>query len=439
MSIIPDISAPISYECSKKILEQMEKNVCKIKVGQIQGTGFFCKIPFPDKNNMLPVFITNNHVINQDFLYKNDAKVEIELKDNYCFIIINLNNRMKYTNEEYDITIIEVKEEDNISDYFEIDDIIIDDILNNENKNYYFIDETIYMIQYSKRELFVSYGTFDRIYENKKFHFSHKISTKEGAHGSPILNLKNKVIGIYLHNLGKYKNWRNIGTFLNYPIKEFIKLNYYDKNKNEILLKEFNRKYKLNIKDDKNKILDLRWKNLRNEGLEDLIKINFNELKELYLYENYISDINILEKSNFKRLELLYLGFNKISDIDILEKVNFTELKELNLFSNNISDIKVLEKANFKKLEVLNLGFNKISDVNILEKVNFIELKELNLSDNNISDIQVLEKANFEKLEKLDLRNNKIEKKDIYNIKLKTKVKNIKINAFFPLLLNSKY
>ena len=26
----------ISYECSKKILEQMEKNVCKIKIGQIQ-------------------------------------------------------------------------------------------------------------------------------------------------------------------------------------------------------------------------------------------------------------------------------------------------------------------------------------------------------------------------------------------------------------------
>ena len=55
----------ISYECSKKIVEQMEKCICKLKIDEIEATGFFCKIPFPDKNNMLPVFITNNHVINK--------------------------------------------------------------------------------------------------------------------------------------------------------------------------------------------------------------------------------------------------------------------------------------------------------------------------------------------------------------------------------------
>ena len=55
----------ISYECTKKILDQMENNICKIKIGQEQGTGFFCKIPFPDRNNILKVFITNNHVLNK--------------------------------------------------------------------------------------------------------------------------------------------------------------------------------------------------------------------------------------------------------------------------------------------------------------------------------------------------------------------------------------
>ena len=49
-------------------MEQMERNICQIRVGNEQGTEFFCKIPFPDKHNMLPVFITNNHVINEDFL-----------------------------------------------------------------------------------------------------------------------------------------------------------------------------------------------------------------------------------------------------------------------------------------------------------------------------------------------------------------------------------
>ena len=42
----------IPYECTEKILEQMRKNICKITIGegQGQGTGFFCKIPFPDIN-----------------------------------------------------------------------------------------------------------------------------------------------------------------------------------------------------------------------------------------------------------------------------------------------------------------------------------------------------------------------------------------------------
>ena len=36
-----------------------------------------------------------------------------------------------------------------------------------------------------------------------------------------------------------------------------------------------------------------------------------------------------------------------ISDINVLEKVNFKELKELYLSKNNVSDIKVLEKVKF--------------------------------------------------------------------------------------------
>ena len=64
-SILIGYPNEISYECTKNILQQMEKNICKIKIGKEQGTGFFCEIPFPDRNNMLPVFIKNNHIINR--------------------------------------------------------------------------------------------------------------------------------------------------------------------------------------------------------------------------------------------------------------------------------------------------------------------------------------------------------------------------------------
>ena len=65
-SILTGFPNVISYECSQKILNQMEKGICKIKIGEEQGTGFFCKIPFPDMNNFLPVFITNNHILKED-------------------------------------------------------------------------------------------------------------------------------------------------------------------------------------------------------------------------------------------------------------------------------------------------------------------------------------------------------------------------------------
>ena len=99
----------VSYESTKKIIEQMEKNICKIKIGNEQGTGFFYKIPFPDMNNMLSVLITNNHVINENILNNENEKVSIDIYEELNTKYLNLNDRIKYTNKEYDITIIEIK------------------------------------------------------------------------------------------------------------------------------------------------------------------------------------------------------------------------------------------------------------------------------------------------------------------------------------------
>ena len=118
----------ISYECSKKIIEQMEKNICKLnmnifKDGEnkiITGTGFFTKLPFPTKEKLLPVFITNNHIIDQEILNLLNLKILINIKEETQIktIILNKNdNRLKYTNKANDITIIEIKEKDKITNY----------------------------------------------------------------------------------------------------------------------------------------------------------------------------------------------------------------------------------------------------------------------------------------------------------------------------------
>ena len=371
MPVIRGYPNIVPYESSKKIIDQMEKTICKIRTENQQGTGFFCKIPFPDKNKFLPVLITVNHVINEELLYRNNMEILLEIKGGENIKRLNLNNRIKYTNRAYDITIIEIQKNDSINNFLELDDIIIKDIFKNIDENKIYSDETIYLMQYSEGNLGVSYGVIKDIMEDYKYEFRHMCSTRAGSAGSPVLNIhNNKVIG--LHQSGDKMARYNNGIFLNYPIKEFIELN--TKN-NEILLKEFNEKYNLNIINDKIVKLDLRWKGLGNSGLEDLCKIEFKELKELILNNNNISDLKMLEKAKFEKLEILDLSQNKISNINIFENVNFKGLKQLYLGYNNISDIKVFEKANFEKLEILYLNENKIDKKKSAETISYLKSK----------------------------------------------------------------
>ena len=69
--LIENQPIPVDIEGTKKILSQMENCICKIYQNGKKGTGFFCKIPFPDKNNLLNVMITNNHVLNQNDIENN--------------------------------------------------------------------------------------------------------------------------------------------------------------------------------------------------------------------------------------------------------------------------------------------------------------------------------------------------------------------------------
>ena len=114
----------------------------------------------------------------------------------------------------------------------------------------------------------------------------------------------------------------------NKRIKERLDIKKRDYKEYE-LLKEFNKKYYLNIEDIDIKELNLNKCHIRNEGLKYLNKINFNQLNILDLSDNDISDISILEKVNFKELKELNLSWNDISDISILEKINFKELNKL--------------------------------------------------------------------------------------------------------------
>jgi Leucine-rich repeat (LRR) protein len=134
-------------------------------------------------------------------------------------------------------------------------------------------------------------------------------------------NVKSKYIQKEIFD--KIQNKRKL-NIIKYNKRIKVKLNI-NKEDFEIYtyLKEFNNKYKTNIEDIDIRELNLSGKYIENEGLKDLSKIKFKELKELDLSYNKISDISVLEKVNFKELKELYLSSNEISDINVLEKVNF--------------------------------------------------------------------------------------------------------------------
>ena len=101
--------------------------------------------------------MTSNQVINSDDI-KNNRNISLYLGDNKKIKTIKLdNNRLRYTNEKLDITIIEIKEnEDNLNNtYLELDDEIInyfklDKKYRPKNLDILYNNESIYLLNYLK-------------------------------------------------------------------------------------------------------------------------------------------------------------------------------------------------------------------------------------------------------------------------------------------------
>ena len=213
--MIKNSPAPVDIAGTKTILNQVMYCICKIKINATNGTGFFCKIPY--KNRSIKVLMTNYHVLDNIY-FKQNKEITLFLNDNKEVKIINLQiERKTYFNEDYDIAMIELKENDNINNYLELDDNLFKD----ETKAYY-KDISIYILQYPLGEkASVSYGLSTGI---DNYEIKHICSTEHGSSGSPILNLStNKVIGI--HKQGSKKFNFNLGTCLKFPLNDFYNNN----------------------------------------------------------------------------------------------------------------------------------------------------------------------------------------------------------------------
>ena len=202
----------------ENILKQAETSICKIKCSEEKiGTGFFCLIPFPDKNNLLPVLVTNNKILTKNDIMNNKI-IKFSIKNDEKNIEIKMDNSRKtYSNKQYGITIIEMKKEDDLdfNGFLNIDEDFSNDTSNNI--------KSIYLIYYNKENKSIySNGKIKSISDDGNIKFL--CSTEQSSSGCPIINLDNyKVIGIN-KTINKNENC-NMGTIIKLPIEKFYEEN----------------------------------------------------------------------------------------------------------------------------------------------------------------------------------------------------------------------
>lgn len=163
---------PVSIEATEKILNQMKNSICKVILENgREGTGFFCKIPNENKYNLLPVLITNNHLINELELKRDKNKIKISINNNNEYKEIDLNKRITFTSKEHNITFIEIIEKDLVNINLEIDDNIIDD------KDISFDGKSIYLLHYNEdKNISVSYSILKNLNGNNDNNSNFKYS-----------------------------------------------------------------------------------------------------------------------------------------------------------------------------------------------------------------------------------------------------------------------
>ena len=132
--------------------------------------------------------------------------------------------------------------------------------------------------------------------------------------------------------------------------------------------------------------------------------------KAIEKINNFLNNINV-EETIGRQGESLFLSGKQIDDelIKTISQIKFNQLKEINLSGNKITNIEPLCYMSLPFLEYLNLSNNQIIDIKSLSEINSKYFKYLFIQNNQINDIQVFLDDNFPKLDILRIERNKIE------------------------------
>ena len=368
---------PILYENFKKINEQIRSSICilKLKNGK-EVLGFFCKVPFPNKNNLLPILFVKNNLINEEIIENEET---FTLKVDNLKLDISLIDRIKYSSEKYKITIIEIKElNDKVNNYFELDDKIVENLINQKENNENNLNEILYTIEYIENKFYISLGTLTNIEYNININ-----NNENSLNIHPLINVNNnKLMGIYEENIDN--------NSLSKLIKEFIEIKYYilnaikkfnlNENKEIIGKGGFGTVYLI---ENNNKKYALKQIPLINMEKEDLISCEkeakiLSKLNNEYIVKYYDSFkekdyLNIIMeyggKSNLKKFISEYRKKNECIEENIINKIIFQlylglkEIHQSNIIHRDLKPENIfIDDKN--KILIGDFGISKILEAN---------------------------------------------------------------------------
>ena len=132
----------------------------------------------------------------------------------------------------------------------------------------------------------------------------------------------------------------------------------------------------------KDKYLHLNSRELEDLGLKYISQIRFNQLKEIDISENNITNIEPFNIMSLPFLEFLNLSHNIIQIIESVSKLKSKNLKYIFLQNNKIEDIETFLESDFPAIKILRAEDNNLNEENeedkekkrnrikILEKIN---------------------------------------------------------------------
>ena len=337
-----------------------------------ESFGFFCKIPFQNKDNLKPFLIIDNNAISKEII--ENEKIIVLAEEQNKTIEINFNGCIKYQNKLYGINLIEVKKDiERKINILEFDMELIENIFN-QKQNINYSNEKVYTFNYIEGELFIFNQKIKNLFEDDKYGYLHsKNNILSENNIFPIISLNNhKMIGINKNdnktiNLSHlFTNMIEVKYYIEHALKEFnLKQNQSQK---EIGKGGFGKVYLIEYKEKKYALkkiplilLEEKDINSLKEVLNALLTSNNKYIVKYYDYfidkeyfnviMEYVGKLNLqniidehkaknqlIEENEILNItKQIYQGLKEIRKFDIVHR----DLKPENILINENNEIKI--------------------------------------------------------------------------------------------------